>query len=52
MYDQYINRFINIQFPLRKIDELDDDQDGKDDEQTEQLNNFGKNFLLRAKINQ
>jgi len=41
VYDTYVNKFVNIQFPLKKIEENDDNEDSNNDAIYEKLSKFG-----------
>ena len=46
IYEEYVNKYVNITFPLRKDDQVEDDDDTqyRDDVILEKLTAFGKNF--------
>lgn len=52
VYENYVNKFVNIQFPLKKDEDLDeDDSEQQSDIIYEKLHQFGKNFKMNARIN-
>lgn len=46
IYEEYVNKYVNITFPLRKDDQVEEDDDTqyRDDVILEKLTAFGKNF--------
>lgn len=52
VYENYINKFVNIQFPLRQEEDVEEeDIEQKRDAIYEKLHQFGKHFKQSAKIN-
>jgi hypothetical protein len=52
VYDNYVNKFVNIQFPLKKEEDFqEDNEEDKNDAMFEKLHAFGKNFKQGARIN-
>ena len=50
-YDNYVNKFASIQFPLRKADDEEEDQELQNEMLNERLMQFGKNVKQSAQIN-
>ena len=46
-----MNKFVNIQFPLRKIDDNEDQEDTSNEVIYEKLNKFGQHFKQNVRIN-
>lgn len=51
VYENYVNKFVNIQFPLKKVDDFEDDSQQKNEVIFEKLNQFGKNVKQNVKVN-
>lgn len=51
VYENYVNKFVNIQFPLKKVDDVEDDSQQKNELIFEKLNHFGKSFKQNVKVN-
>jgi hypothetical protein len=51
MYDNYVNKFVQISFPLKKGEDQEDDSEQQIELKEEKLQNFGRNFKMNAKIN-
>ena len=51
-YEDYSNKYVLIQFPLRKDDQFAEEEDNQyvDDQILEKLSTFGKNYKSSAKI--
>jgi hypothetical protein len=51
VYENYVNKFVNIQFPLKQVDDVEDDSQQKNEQIFEKLNHFAKNFRQNVQIN-
>ena len=50
-YENYVSKFVQIQFPLRKHEDVVDDSEQMKDIIYDQLNQFGKNFKQNVRVN-
>ena len=51
VYENYITKFVEIQFPLRKPEDVEDDTELHREALFEKLDHFGKQFKQNARIN-
>lgn len=51
VYENYVKKFVNIQFPLNKEEDVEEEDQQNTEEVYEKLNAFGKNLISNAKIN-